>query len=51
MPKSVVPSGAMKSTKFFKEKKRSDLTVLTKTPRQNRFFQQNFQAASLKQWC
>jgi len=30
--------------------KRKDLAVLAKTPRLNPFFQQNFQAATLKQW-
>jgi len=32
------------------KKKRIDLAVLAKTPRLNRFFQQNFKAATLKQW-
>jgi len=36
--------------KAFKKKKRKDLEVLAKTPRLNRFFWQNFQAATLKQW-
>jgi len=36
--------------KASKEKKRNDLAVLPKTPRLNRFFQQSFQAATLKQW-
>jgi len=36
--------------KPFKKKKRKDLAVLAKAPRLNRFFQQNFQAATLKQW-
>jgi len=35
--------------KCSKKKKRKDLAVLAKTPRLNRFFKQNFQAATLKQ--
>jgi len=36
--------------KASKKKKRKDLAVLAKTPRLNRFFQQNFQAATVNQW-
>jgi len=36
--------------KASKEKKRKDLAVLDKTPRLNRFYQQNVQAAMLSQW-
>jgi len=32
------------------KKKRKDLAVLAKTPPMYRFFKQNFQAATLKQW-
>jgi len=32
------------------KKKRKDLAVFAKTPQLNRFFQRNFQAATLKQW-
>ena len=36
--------------KASKKKKRKDLTVLAKTPRLDRFFRQNVQAATLNQW-
>jgi len=36
--------------KASKKKKRKDLAVLAQTPPLNRFFKQNFQAATLKQW-
>jgi len=36
--------------KASKKKQRKNLAVLAKTPRLNRFFQQHFQAATLKQW-
>jgi len=48
MPKRVMPSGVMK--KASKKKKHKDLAALAKTPRLHRFFWQNFQAATLKQW-
>jgi len=51
MPKFATPSGA-KMRKVCKEAKRKNLGVLAKTSRLNRFFfQQSFQAATLKQWC
>jgi len=37
-------------SKTSKKKKHKDLAVLAKTPRLNRLFWQNFQAATLKQW-
>jgi len=48
MPKSVILSAA--KNRKVSEKKRKDLAVLAETPRLNRVFQQNFQAATLKQW-
>jgi len=46
VPKSVMPSvRTVKKRKVSNEKKRKDLPVSTKTPRLNRFFQQNFQTA------
>jgi len=48
IPKSVILSAA-KNCKV-SEKKRKDLVVLAKTPQLNRVFQQNFQAATVKQW-
>jgi len=36
--------------KASKKKNRKDLAVLAKTPLLHRFFWQNFQAATLKQW-
>jgi len=41
-------TSAAKKRKVSKEKKRKDLEVLAKTPRLNRFFHQNLQAAT---WC
>jgi len=41
VPRCIMSSGA---------KKRKDLAVLAETPRLNRFYQQKFQAATLKQW-
>jgi len=49
MPKPVMPSGA-KNGSFYKEGKRKNLAVLAETPQLKVFFQQNFQAATLKQW-
>jgi len=48
MPKSVILSAA--KNRKVSEKKRKDLAVLAETPRLNRVFQQNFQAATVKQW-
>jgi len=45
MWKSLMTSAA-KKRKVSKKKKRKDLAVLAKTPRLNRFFHQNFQAAT-----
>jgi len=48
MPEFATPSGA-KMRKVCKEVKRKNLAVLAKTSRLNRFFfQQSFQAATLK---
>jgi len=45
-----MPSGA-KIRNVCKEEMRKNLAVLAESPRQNRFFfQQSFQAATLKQW-
>jgi len=50
MPNVAMPS-RVKLRKVFKETKRKNLAVLAKTQRLNRFFfQQSFQAATLKQW-
>jgi len=48
MPKFVMPSGA-NNHKVSEEAKRKNLAVLPKTPQLNCFFQQNFQATTLKQ--
>jgi len=41
-----------KVRKVYKEAKRKNLAVLAKTSQLNRFFfQQSFQATTLKQWC
>jgi len=48
MPKSVMPSGAKK--RKVSEAKRKSLAVLAESRQLNHFFQQNFQAAKLKQW-
>jgi len=51
MPKFAMPSGA-KMRKVCKEAKRKNLAMLGETSRLNcLFFQQNFQAATLKEWC
>jgi len=50
MPKFAMPSGA-KMRKGCKEAKHKNLAVSAKTSRLNHFFQQSFQAATLKQWC
>jgi len=49
MPKFAMPSGA-EMRKVCWEVKRNNLAVLAKTSKLNRFFQQSFQAATLKQW-
>jgi len=51
MRKSVMPSAA-KNGKVSKGKKRENLAVLAKTPRlKHFFFQQSFEAATLRQCC
>jgi len=50
MPKYVMPSAA-KNGKVSKGKKCKNLAVLGKMPRLKHFFQQSFEAATLKQWC
>ena len=47
MPKSVMPSAA-KNGKVFKEKKRKNLAVLTKTPRLKRFFSVKLLSSNFK---
>jgi len=49
MLKSVMPS-TTKIGEVSKEKKRKNPAVLAKTPRLKRFFQQSFQAVTLKEW-
>ena len=50
MPKPFNASRSYEKVQASKKKKGKDQAVLAKTPRLNRFFQQNFQAATLKPW-